>query len=70
MLFSNRIDAETCNLPDTCLADTYSLPATCQAEPSDLPNNNPATIPTETSHLPNRNQPPAQQNSATCQLNH
>ena len=29
MLFSNRIDAETCNLPDTCLADTYSLPATC-----------------------------------------
>ncbi len=29
MLFSNRIDAETCNLPDTCLADTYNLPATC-----------------------------------------
>ena len=44
MLFSNRIDAETCNLPDTCLADTYSLPATCQQ--------NPATIPTETSNLP------------------
>ena len=29
MLFSNRIDAETCNLPDTCLADTCNLPATC-----------------------------------------
>ena len=52
MLFSNRIDAETCNLPDTSLADTYSLPATCQAEPCHLPNNNPATCPTETSNLP------------------
>ena len=29
MLFSNRIDAETCNLPDTSLADTCNLPATC-----------------------------------------
>ena len=38
MLFSNRIDAETCNLPDTCLADTCNLPATSQAETSDLPN--------------------------------
>ena len=38
MLFSNRIDAETCNLPDTCLADTYNLTAICQAETSDLPN--------------------------------
>ena len=38
MLFSNRIDAETCNLPDTCLADTYSLPATCPTETCDLPN--------------------------------
>ena len=38
MLFSNRIDAETCNLPDTCLADTYNLPATCPTETSDLPN--------------------------------
>ena len=38
MLFSNRIDAETCNLPDTCLADTYSLPATCPEEPCNLPN--------------------------------
>lgn len=44
MLFSNRIDAETCNLPDTCLADTYNLPATC---------------PTETSNLPSRTQQPA-----------
>ena len=40
MLFSNRIDAETCNLPDTCLADTYSLPATCQAATSNLPTTN------------------------------
>ena len=38
MLFSNRIDAETCNLPDTSLADTYNLPATCQAATSNLPN--------------------------------
>ena len=38
MLFSNRIDAETCNLPDTCLADTCNLPATSQAETSNLPN--------------------------------
>ena len=52
MLFSNRIDTETCNQQDTCLADTYSLPATCQAEPCHLPNNNPATCPTETSNLP------------------
>ena len=43
MLFSNRIDAETCNLPDTCLADTYNLPATCPTETSDLPYNKPAT---------------------------
>ena len=61
MLFSNRIDAETCNLPDTCLADTYSLPATSQAETfhlpteaSNLPNNKPATCPTELCNLPNR----------------
>lgn len=40
MLFSNRIDAETCNLPDTCLADTYSLPAICPTEPCNLPNRN------------------------------
>ena len=59
MLFSNRIDAETCNLPDTCLADTYSLPATSQAEtfhlPTEtcnLPNNKPATCPTELCNLP------------------
>lgn len=58
MLFSNRIDAETCNQQDTCLADTYSLPATCPEETSDLP--------TETSDLPYRTLPPAQQNSATC----
>lgn len=51
MLFSNRIDAETGNLPDTSLADTYNLPATC---------------PTETCYLPNRNQPPAQKKPATC----
>lgn len=38
MLFSNRIDAETGNLPDTSLADTYNLPATCPTETSDLPN--------------------------------
>lgn len=38
MLFSNRIDAETCNLPDTCLADTYNLPATSPTEPCNLPN--------------------------------
>ena len=44
MLFSNRIDAETCNLPDTCLADTYTLPQPCQQTP--------ATCPTETSNLP------------------
>lgn len=37
MLFSNRIDAETSNQPDTCLADTYSLPATCPTEPCNLP---------------------------------
>ena len=37
MLFSNRIDAETCNLPDTCLADTYNLPATSPTEPCNLP---------------------------------
>ena len=55
MLFSNRIDAETCNLPDTCLADTYNLPATSQAA---------------TSHLPNRTLQPAKKNPATCQLNH
>ena len=30
MLFSNRIDAETCNLP-------YNKPATCPTEPSNLP---------------------------------
>ena len=59
MLFSNRIDAETCNQQDTCLADTYSLPATCQAETCNLPNRNlrsakqkPATIPTGPSNLP------------------
>ena len=38
MLFSNRIDAETCNLPDTCLADTYNLPATSPTETCNLPN--------------------------------
>ena len=38
MLFSNRIDAETCNLPDTCLADTYSLPATSPTETYDQPS--------------------------------
>ena len=38
MLFSNRIEAATSNLPDTCLADTYNLPATCQAATSNLPN--------------------------------
>lgn len=37
MLFSNRIDAETYNLQDTCLADTYNLPATCPTEPCNLP---------------------------------
>ena len=47
MLFSNRIDAETSNLPDTCLADTYNLTATCN-----LPNNKPATCPTELCNLP------------------
>ena len=59
MLFSNRIDAETCNLPDTSLADTYSLPATSQAEPCNQPNRNqqpakqkPATCPTELCNLP------------------
>ena len=51
MLFSNRIDAETCNQQYTCLADTYSLPATC---------------PAETCYLPNRNQPPAQKKPTTC----
>lgn len=40
MLFSNRIDAETSNLPDTCLADTYSLPATCQQKPATCPTTN------------------------------
>ena len=59
MLFSNRIDAETCNLQDTCLADTYSLPATCQQ--------NPATCPTEPSNLPNSTLPPA---NSTINLNH
>ena len=43
MLFSNRIDAETGNLPDTSLADTYNLPATCPTETSDLPKQNSAT---------------------------
>ena len=59
MLFSNRIDTETCNQQDTCLADTYSLPATSQAETfhlpteaSNLPNNKPATCPTELCNLP------------------
>ena len=51
MLFSNRIEAATSNLPDTCLADTYSLPATSQAETFHLP--------TEASNLPNRTQQPA-----------
>lgn len=67
MLFSNRIDAETCNLPDTSLADTYSLPATSQAEPCNLPNNKPATCPTETSNQPSRTLQPA---NRTINLNH
>ena len=62
MLFSNRIDAETCNLPDTSLADTYSLPATCPEETSDLPN--------RTLQPANRTQRPAKKNPATCQQNH
>ena len=37
MLFSNRIDAETCNLPDTSLADTYNLPANSQQKPATCP---------------------------------
>ena len=67
MLFSHRIDAETCNLPDTCLADTHNLPATCPEETSDLPNNKPATSQAETSDLPNRNLPPV---NRTINLNH
>ena len=43
MLFSNRIDAETCNQPDTCLADTYSLPATCPTTNLRPAKQNPAT---------------------------
>lgn len=46
MLFSNRIDAETCNQQDTCLADTYSLPATCPEETSNLPTE-PCNLPIE-----------------------
>ena len=59
MLFSNRIDTETCNQQDTCLADTYNLPATCPTETCNLPNNKPATCqqnsatsPTELCNLP------------------
>lgn len=52
MLFSNRIDAETCNLPDTCLADTYSLPATCPTIAQRPANNKPATSQAEPCHLP------------------
>ena len=52
MLFSNRIDAETCNLPDTCLADTYSLPATCPTINQRPAQQNSATCPTELCNLP------------------
>ena len=43
MVFSNRIDAETCNLPDTSLADTYNLPATCPTINQRPVQQNPAT---------------------------
>lgn len=52
MLFSNRIDAETSNLPDICLADTYSLPATCPTIALRPALQNPTTCPTEPCNLP------------------
>ena len=67
MLFSNRIDTETCNQQDTCLADTYNLPATCPTETCNLPNNKPCNLSTEPSDLPNRNLRPA---NRTINLNH
>lgn len=52
MLFSNRIDTETCNQQDTCLADTYNLPATCPTIALRPALQNPTTCPTEPYNLP------------------